>query len=55
VPGFTFGAPIVFAIGAVVIAAAMGDPVTVGLAGRDQGHLAIVRASYILKVRDGRA
>jgi hypothetical protein len=46
--------PIVFAIDAVLIAAAMGDPVTVGLASRDQGHLVIVRASYILKVRDGR-
>jgi hypothetical protein len=30
VPGFTFGAPIVFAIDAVFIAAAVGNPVTVG-------------------------
>ena len=50
---FTFGAPIVFA--AAFTADAMDDPVTVGPAGRDQGHLVIVRASYILKVRGGRA
>jgi hypothetical protein len=30
VPGFTFGAPIVFAIDAVFIAAALGNPLTVG-------------------------
>jgi hypothetical protein len=52
---FTFDAPIVFAMAAVFTADAMDDPATVGPAGRDQGHLVIVRASYILKVRGGRA